>query len=132
MGKLISGIHHAALMCCGEEKFNETVSFYRDVLGLEVLRTWGEGKYSGAMLDTGSGRIEIFANAKDEPGQGAVRHVALETRDVDECIRAVRDAGFEIISEARDVTIPSEPPFPIRCAFCRGPVGEEIEFFCEK
>ncbi|MEI3049677.1 MAG: hypothetical protein ACLTEU_10860 [Roseburia inulinivorans] len=26
----------------------------------------------------------------------------------------------------------SNPPFPIRVAFCIGPVGEEIEFFQER
>ena len=132
MEKLISGIHHAALKCCGEEKFKETVAFYRDVLGMELLRAWGEGRHGGAMLDTGAGRIEIFVDGKDEPGQGAVRHIALATDDVDACVSAVRTAGYEITREPMDVTIPSQPPFPIRCAFCIGPVGEEIEFFCEK
>ena len=32
----------------------------------------------------------------------------------------------------RDIVITSEPPFPARIAFCRGPLQEEIEFFQEK
>ena len=32
----------------------------------------------------------------------------------------------------RDIVIASEPPFPAKIAFCRGPLPEEIEFFQEK
>ena len=32
----------------------------------------------------------------------------------------------------RDIVIASEPPFPAKIAFCRGPLQEEIEFFQEK
>lgn len=30
------------------------------------------------------------------------------------------------------MAIPSQPPFPVRLAFCRGPAGEEVEFFCPR
>ncbi len=35
--------------------------------------------------------------------------------------------GGDILDE-----IPSDPPYPIRVAFCHGPSGEEIEFFSER
>ena len=125
----ITGIHHLALKCQGIEEFNKTVHFYRDVLGLPVARSWGEGENSGIMLDTGAGLLEIFANAPDRLGAGAVRHFALATDDVDSCISAVRTAGYEITMEPADICIGSVPPYPARIAFCIGPVGEEIEFF---
>lgn len=126
---LIKGIHHIALKCRGVEEFNKTVGFYRDILGLPVARTWGAGTYSGAMLDTGSGIIEIFADGESRLPQGAVRHFALLTDDVDTCVDAVRKAGYEITDAPHDCTVPSEPPYELRIAFCIGPVGEEIEFF---
>lgn len=125
----VTGIHHIALKACGLEQFQKTVAFYRDLLGLPVARTWGEGENVAVMLSTGAGLIEIFANANDAPGQGAVRHVALQVEDTDACIEAVRQAGYHIITEPVDVTIASVPPYPVRIAFCNGPVGEEIEFF---
>lgn len=132
MGKLIKGIHHVALKCMEQEEFDRTISFYKNVLGLEVLRTWGEGKGAGVMFSTGSGVIEIFANGEAPLEQGAIRHVAFATDDVDECIRTVHDAGYEIILEPEDKVIGSKPPYPIRVGFCIGPVGEEIEFFQER
>jgi len=125
----ITGIHHLALKCQGLDEFNKTVNFYRDILGLPTARSWGEGENSGIMLDTGAGLLEIFANAPDKLGMGAVRHLALAAEDVDACIDSVRAAGYEITMEPTDICIGSVPPYPARIAFCIGPVGEEIEFF---
>lgn len=125
----ITGIHHLALKCQGVDEFEKTVHFYRDILGLPIARSWGEGESSGIMLDTGAGLLEIFANAPDKLGSGAVRHFALAADDVDACIDAVRTAGYEVTMEPTDICIGSVPPYPARIAFCIGPVGEEIEFF---
>lgn len=128
----ITGIHHAALKCCGTEEFERTVGFYRDVLGLTVKRTWGKGTNAGAMLDTGSGLMEIFANGERRLPQGAIRHLAFAVDDVDAVVTAVRKAGYSIIVEPKDIEIASRPPYPARIAFCVGPVGEQIELFQEK
>ena len=44
----------------------------------------------------------------------------------------LRAAGYKITMEPTDIVIGSTPPYPARIAFCIGPVGEELEFFCEK
>lgn len=131
MGSLICGIHHVALKCDGTAEFEKALHFYQDVLGLEPVRSWGEGEHAGAMLSTGDGLLEIFASGKKLP-QGAIRHFALRTERVDDCIAAVQAAGYSITVEPKDIVIASNPPFPARIAFCTGPVGEEIEFFQEK
>ena len=127
----VYGIHHVALKCCGPEEFEKTVAFYRDVLGLTVLRTWGTGTEAGAMLDTGGGLMEIFANGQKPLPQGTIRHLALAVRDVDACVEAVRQAGYEIQVEPKEIVIASVPPCPARIAFCLGPVGEQLELFQE-
>lgn len=124
---LITGIHHVALKCHTPEEYKKTVSFYRDVLGIPVVRTWD----TGTMLHTGNGIMEIFSDGTDVLPQGAIRHFALATSDPDACVKAVREAGYPITMEPNDIVIGSQPPFPARIAFCIGPVGEEIEFFCE-
>ena len=125
----ITGIHHIALKCRGVEEFEKTVHFYRDILGLSTARSWGEGDSSGIMLDTGAGLLEIFANANDKLGMGAIRHMALAVEDVDACVEAVRSAGYTITVEPSDICIASNPPYPARVAFCIGPAGEDLEFF---
>ena len=131
MGSLICGIHHVALKCDGTAEFEKTLHFYQDVLGLEPVRSWGEGENADAMLSTGDGLLEIFASGRKLP-QGAIRHFALRTERVDDCVAAVRNAGYPITVEPKDIVIASNPPFPARIAFCTGPVGEEIEFFQER
>ena len=50
---MIRGIHHVALKCRGEAEFEKTVAFYRDLLGMPVVRSWGAGTGRGIMLDCG-------------------------------------------------------------------------------
>lgn len=132
MERKTMGVHHIALKACGEADYEKTIRFYTEVLGMPIVRTWGEGPTAAAMLDTGAGMLEIFANGPDYPGQGALRHLAFAVKDVDSCVEAVRAAGYEITVEPKDVVIGSVPPYPARIAFCIGPVGEELEFFEEK
>ena len=79
MGKLITGTHHTAIRCCGEAQYKAALAFYTDVLGLEIIRTWGAGAASGVMLNTGSDIIEMFADAEPDRATGMVEHIALAT-----------------------------------------------------
>lgn len=132
MANLIKGVHHIALKCEGVEAFRKTIHFYHEILGMPIVREWGEGDNLGTMLSTGTGLMEIFSNAPDTLGLGTIRHFALATDDVDACVKAVSEAGYEVFIQPNDIVIASNPPFPARIAFCHGPVGEEIEFFQEK
>ena len=125
----INGVHHIALKAQGLENFRELVNFYHGILGLPIVREWGEGEGIGIMLDTGAGLLEIFANAPDRLGSGALRHLAFDVENTDACLEAVRAAGYTVTMEPTDIVIASDPPYPARIAFCIGPVGEEVEFF---
>lgn len=125
---LVKGIHHVSMKTCNEIDFRKTVTFYRDILGLSVIREWK----TGIMLDTGAGIIEIFNDADDKLEKGTIRHFAFNVDDVDACANAVKNAGYEVFIGPKDIVIPSIPVFPARMAFCYGPLGEEIEFFQEK
>ena len=124
----------AELVLIGKEEIirEKVKEFYQGVLGMPVIRSWGEPELAGFMFDTGAGLVEVFTDAEGVLPQGSIRHFALKTDDVDGCVKAVREAGYPITVEPKDVVIPSQPEFPVRVAFCNGPVGEEIEFFQEK
>lgn len=125
---MISGLHHISMKCGTEEEFGKAKDFYLGVLGLSVKREWPEG----IMIDSGSGLLEIFRNGKGIRTKGAIRHIAFVTDDVDGMAARVRKAGYEVFVEPNDIVIPSEPELRARMAFCRGPLGEEIEFFREQ
>ncbi|MBQ6804400.1 MAG: VOC family protein [Clostridia bacterium] len=130
MAQLIRGIHHAALKYDGPEKFREALHFYHELLGLPILRSWGKGRDAAAMLDTGNGVLELFANGQLLP-HGVINHIALNATDVDLCISIVRMSGYEIIMEPMEMKFPVNPPYSARIAFCIGPGGEKVEFFSE-
>lgn len=125
---LIKGIHHISMKCNTEEELNRVKDFYISILGLEIIREWPDG----IMIDTGNGYIEIFTNADGEHRLGSIRHFALLTDDVDTIAEKVKAAGYEVFVEPIDKVIDSDPKYPIRMAFCFGPLGEQVEFFCER
>ena len=124
---MITGIHHVSMKCEMEE-LDRVKDFYLNVLGLSLKREW-EG---GVMFDTGNGLIEIFTNGGAIRELGAVRHYALATDDVDGLAARIREAGYEVFIEPKDIVIPSSPELNARMAFCFGPLSEQIELFMEK
>ncbi len=124
----ITGIHHVALKCYTKEEYEKVRDFYTRVLELPLVREWPEGM----MFDTGAGLIEVFNNGASQLPQGVIRHFALACSDVDALVEKVRSEGYKVHIEPKDICIPSSVPFPARIAFVFGPIGEEIEFFCEK
>ena len=125
---MISGIHHVSLRCADDEAYARVREFYCVVLGLRVRREWE----AGMMIETGAGCVEVFRSGGGERGVGSVRHFAFACDDPDAAAAVVRAAGYEVFVEPKDVVLPSEPPIRARVAFCRGPLGEEIECFHEK
>jgi len=125
----ITGVHHINIQAGSIEQYNKTIEFYRDILGLPIIRTWGEGN---AMIDAGNTLIEIMTKPKETHLEGILDHFALAADDTDGIIERIRSAGYEITVEPKDIAIPSNPPFPARIAFCIGSCREIIEIFQEK
>lgn len=124
---LVGGIHHINVQCCNEEEYAKVLHFYKEILGLPVIRQWE----TGLMFDTGAGIIEVFTDGQQRVETGVIRHFAFAAKDTDACAKAVSDAGYEVFMGPMDIEIASDPVYKARIAFCYGPLGEEIEFFEE-
>ena len=103
-----------------------------DIFAEALLSGKTEKWPEGIMMDSGGGLLEIFSSGAGIRAKGAIRHVAFSTDDVDGIIARIKAAGYEVFIEPNDLVIPSVPEFRARMAFCRGPLGEEIEFFQEQ
>ena len=125
---MIKGIHHISMKCDKKEEFEKAKDFYLNVLGLGVKREWSEG----IMIDAKNALIEIFSNGEGSREKGAVRHIAFLVDDVDALADRIKKAGYEVFIEPKDILIASIPAYPARMAFCKGPLGEEIELFMER
>ena len=117
---MIKGIHHIS-MKCNENQIDEVIHFYKDILELEVCNEWD----TGIMINTGAGIIEVFHNGKTSP-KGTIRHFALEVTDTFALTQRIKNAGYEVIVEPKEICLSNLKAF---ISFVKGPIREEIEFF---
>ncbi len=124
------GAHHIAVQA---RDWEASLRLYRDVLGMPVVAELGTPERHIALLDMGDGsHIELFAPLPAAAvGEGPVApspfmHVALATTDTRRAIEHVRQAGYQITVEPKDM---ERGAFKATIAFFAGPSGEIIEFF---
>ena len=98
---MIQGIHHVSMKCSNAEEYAAVRAFYTELLRIPVLTEWE----MGILLDAGA------------------------VKDVEACVAAVRAGGYPILVEPKTVAIGGNPAFSAKIAFCKGALGEEIEFF---
>lgn len=125
----MKGVHHISLKARGAEEFQQVLDFYEKVLDCPLVRRWGEGDRQGAMLDLGNTLLEVTANGTATEN-GLFAHIAFATDDVDGMVERMRAAGRPVLVQPADKNLGGN--YPIRIAFCAGPLGEELEFFHEK
>ena len=123
---MIQGIHHVSMKCSNAEEYVAVRAFYTELLRIPVLTEWE----MGILLDTGAGIVEIFQDETAEKlGQGVIRHFAFAVKDVEACVAAVRAGGYPSLVEPKTVAIGGNAAFSAKIAFCKGALGEKIEFF---
>jgi glyoxylase I family protein len=126
------GLHHIAIQT---SQWERSLYFYEEVLGMVAVT---EAEISGRKLvhmDIGDGRyIELstfsgaYGEGDDITNQGPVIHIALNTSDVNAAVAQVRQGGFEVTVEPKEV---KSGGLKARFAFIRGPNSELIEFYQE-
>ena len=120
----IQRIHHYSMKCASPEDALRVKAFYCDLLGMTIVTEWD----GGFMLDCGGGMVEVFTGGEGSRETGALRHLAFEVDDVDAFAGAAKEAGCEVFLGPKDIVV----PVPARIAFCFGPLGEQVEFFCPR
>ncbi len=129
--KLLQGVHHVCLKAVGSAAYERAREFYTRTLGFDLVREWGDGDGRGCMIRLGNCLMELMANGTSQLNpDGFYRHIAFRTEDVDGALALARAAGCKVTMEPSDRNLGG--CYPIRIAFCTGPLGEEIEFFREK
>ncbi|MGI6056213.1 MAG: VOC family protein [Bilifractor sp.] len=129
----ITGMNHVALNCNGKKEMDEVVNFYCNVLGFKkTAGCYVDGLGNMAMIDTGTGSIELWDNADPKRGDGVIGHLALTVENADEAVEIFRKEGLPVDSEPVDLVLDTEPKMNIRVAFVRGKAGESIEIFQER
>lgn len=107
------GVHHVSINVVDAEA---AITFYTDVLGLNVRDDRPDFDFGGAWLDVGGEQIHLI-EAPPPPDKG--QHLALHVADVDAAVAELRAKGVTV-SDANDVG-------PRRQAFFHDPSGNRIE-----
>ncbi len=95
---MIKGIAH---LCLSAKDLSAAKHFYCDVLGLkkqfDFVRKDNAGQVIGFYLQVaGQMFIEVFQNDSIPAEAGAIRHICLETDDIDQIIQQVKSRGWKI------------------------------------
>ena len=116
----VRAIHHVSLLVSDTGR---ALTFYRDLLGLEVDGSRPEMDYPGAWLRMDNAQIHLLelpdvlrGTERPEHG-GRDRHVALSVTDMDALV-IVREAAGVVYTLSRSGR---------RALFCRDPDGNAIE-----
>ncbi|WP_369298025.1 VOC family protein [uncultured Neglectibacter sp.] len=129
MSGKIQGVHHIAIKPTAEQ-YDKTVDFYTRLLGMKIVKSWGDPQRPCLMVSCGDNSCMEILGSDSEPAPGGpLAHIAFATDKVDELVEAARSEGYEITDEPRDVDLGG---MPIRIAFLYGPTQEHIELFWEK
>lgn len=124
-------LHHVAVV---STKYDESLEFYRDLIGLRVVHSWSGGGRRLCLLAAGEACIELIEKLTPSASSGQaseppIAHMTFRVDDVDGAIASVRQRGYEVTVEPKDVLLGDRPA---RLAFFVGPNGETLEFFSSK
>jgi glyoxylase I family protein len=124
------GFHHIALQAAHWE---ETVHFYRDIMGMAVVREIAMPDRKLVQMDMGDGGLlEVFSmtstptSLQEQQNPGAFLHLGLCIDDLDAVVERVKESGYEIIEGPREI---QSEGMRARIAFFKGPSGETVELF---
>lgn len=124
----INNVHHIAVIC---SDYPRSLSFYRDILGLEVLSETYRAERDSYKADLVLGDqyiIELFSFPSPParvsyPEAAGLRHLAFEVSDMDGTIRELTEAGVAYEPIRTDKTTHQ------RFTFIADPDGLPIEFY---
>ena len=104
--------------------YERSLAFYRDGLGLEIIRSWDEGPGGrGTLFRAADGAIEVFASVSLPSANPQGVWVYLEVADVDACFEQAMSQGLPILLK------PTNTSGGHRRFKTRDPDGVEIGLF---
>lgn len=124
------GMHHVAIQT---RDWEASLRLYQDVLGMPIVAEFGTPERKIILLDMGDGsHMELFQPTTTSPTVGSpaandpVIHFALATTDTRASLEQIRQEGYEVTVEPKEVNLGG---LKATIAFFKGPNGEVIEFF---
>jgi len=123
-------MHHVALQT---RDWDASLRLYCEVLGMNIVAEFGSPERKIVLVDMGDGsHLELFQpttstpRGETTPNEHPLMHIAIATTDTRAAIERVRQAGFPVTMEPKDLSLAG---MNVTIAFFKGPNGEVLEFF---
>ena len=116
--QMVTSLHHVNVTVPPELEV-ATKHFYREVVGLKQVPKPATARQTGAWYQIGENQLHLSVEA-EERGPLSSRHVCFHVSDSADAEKKFRDAGVEIIPDARPI------PGTLRF-YVRDPGGNQLE-----
>jgi len=93
-------LHHAHLFAAN---LDESIRFYRDMLGAEVVLDADVGGSRNVLLRLGSGHINFYDQAPRDAGRGGMHHLGVRTDDLTALVAHMAAKGFRFRKAITDL-----------------------------
>lgn len=124
----VYGFHH---ICINTPDIEKSIAFYQDLFGFNIVgrESCSFGEY--AMLRLNDSRLELIQpNVQDENSfgdKGAITHIGLGVKGIDEVVAALREKGVRFLSE--DINEEDAPMGGLRAISLLGPSQEHLNLY---
>lgn len=112
-------LHHAHLFASNME---ESIKFYKDMFGAEVLFDLKMAGARNVMISIGSSKINFYDQSPKDKGRGLVHHLGIETDNLEALIAHMKENGFEFINKIKNLGV-------WKYIMAEGPDGVLLELF---
>ncbi|MFX0012625.1 MAG: VOC family protein [Candidatus Hermodarchaeota archaeon] len=97
---MTSNLHHAHLFA---SNLDESIQFYREMFGAEVLFDLELAGARNVMIAIGSSKINFYDQPSKDNGKGAVHHLGIETDNLEALVEHMKRKGFEFRKSIKSV-----------------------------
>ncbi|MFX0023304.1 MAG: VOC family protein [Candidatus Hermodarchaeota archaeon] len=94
-----TSLHHAHLFA---SNLNESIKFYQDMFGAEILFDLKMAGARNVMILIGSSKINFYDQPPKDQGRGAIHHLGIETDNLEALVLHMKDKGFQFIKEIKN------------------------------
>lgn len=127
MGEIYE-IHH---ICVHAKDLDESIAFYRDILGFSLIGRESCPKEEYAMLRLGASRLELIQphepKEEDYGDRGSIAHFGLAVHDIDSVVSDLRAKGIRFFTE--EIEDNDVPLGGLRAVQFLGPANEHINLY---
>ncbi len=114
-----TSLHHAHLFA---SNMDESLEFYREMFGAEVLFDLDVAGARNVMITIGSAKINFYDQPPKEQGRGVLHHLGIETDDLEALAAHMKNKGFKFIKEIKTQE-------PLKYIMAEGPDQVLLEIF---